>query len=91
MRAIASVIINVASTTGGVGIGLPAPAVQRLYNVGTMALMGTGTLPSDQSGIAYMAAGPPFDKLVLTAWSQGFRDVGGTGQRLRYSVCYPTA
>jgi len=64
------------------------PAAQRFFDVGSLAVMGTGTLPPDQSGIAYMAAGPPFDKLVVVAYTNGFRDVGASGQTLRYSVCY---
>jgi len=86
--AVASVTVN-ATTSGGAGIQLPVPAAFRNFCAGTLALMGTGTLPPDQSGVAYMA--PDLTRLVLVAYTNGFRDVGAAGQTLRYSVCYEAA
>lgn len=76
-----------ATTTNGVGIALPVPAAQRQLNCGTCALFGSST-PSDQSGIAAMAS--TLDRLVVVAYSNGFRDATST-QSLRYSVCYEAA
>jgi len=90
VEAVASVTVS-ATTSGGVGIDLPVPAVQRFFDIGNLVLMGAGTLPSDQSGVAYMAAGPPHTRLVLVGYSQGFRDVSQSGQVLRYSVRYEAA
>jgi len=87
--AVASVAVN-ETTSGGVGISLPVPAARRFFNIGSLVLMGLGTLPTDQSGVAFML--PTFlDRIVLVAYSTGNRDVGAAGQTLRYSVCYEAA
>jgi hypothetical protein len=65
---------------------LPVVAKQRLMNFGTAGLYGVGT-PSDQTGLAYMAS---TSRLVITAFSQGYRD-GAAGQTLRFDVTYEAA
>lgn len=86
-----SVAVNVI-TTNGLGIALPVACRERRFNLGTLRLTGGGTLPADQSGLANMASGPPYDKLVLTADSNGFRNTtAASGQVLQGSVFYEKA
>lgn len=84
----AAVVCN-ATTSGGVGIDLPVPAAYRHHVIGGLVLTGSGTLPEDQSGVAWMYT--DLAKVVLVGYTQGYRNVGAAGQILRYSVVYEAA
>jgi hypothetical protein len=82
--AVASVAFG-AGTSGGAAIDLPVPAALRLFNCGTCWLTGS-SLPSGQSGIAFMLADN--SKLAVVTAGTGFLDAS-SGHNIRYSVCYP--
>jgi len=75
-----------AITASGCGIDLPFTAKDRLINCGTLGIYGSGTLPTDQSGQAFMHTDKA--RLIVNSYTTGYRDVGASGQTVRYNVNY---
>lgn len=73
---------NAACTNAAVD--LPFVSKERLLNCGTLGVFGAA-VPADQTGIAYMA--PDRARLVVVAYSQGFRDVAA-GHIIRWNATY---
>lgn len=78
------------ASSGGLGIDLPVPAIDRLSGVGTAAVYSAaaGAIPTDQTGLGFMDGS--LSRLILTAFSTGFRDAAA-GAVFHFDISYEVA
>lgn len=88
-----SVTVNT-TTAGGFGFSLPVNTTQRIFAMGQVYLHGTMTSPAtpDYYGNAFTPAiSAPYNRVVVTAYTNGSRNIDTSGNQCHWNIVYESA